>query len=665
MNSTLSRLLFLTSFVLCISGAIAAEQTERIAPPQSNIIVPDEVRSQIESGLHELATEIKNAEQATASKPELHDLLPDVIIFQKSADWALRYHEFYSTNEFRVASKLIDEGIERAKQLQAGVAPWTEATGLVVRGYRSRVDNSIQPYGVVVPKGWRKGTAQKFRLDVWLHGRDDRLTELKFINQRQRSYGEFAPADAFVLHPYGRNCNAFKYAGETDVFEGMEQMRKHYPIDGSRVAIRGFSMGGGGAWHLAAHYPGVWVAAAPGAGFSESADYLGKLKREPFPPKWEQTLWGLYDATDYALNFFNLPVVAYNGNLDKQKQAADMMEAAMLREGMHLSRVIGDNVAHKYTPLAKEQLADKIDGIVRVGKQMIPREVRFATRTLRYARSHWVTVEGLEHQWQPTRVEATIVSPNEIDLTTTNVSAIRLQFGPGQSPVPPGESAEVRLDGQSIKIAGPDSDFSLNVVFHRDGGKWLAGDFNGDQLRKTPGLTGPIDDVFFDSFVMVPPTGKGFHDETDQWVDRELNWMRVNWRGLFRGDAPEKMAADITDDDIASHSLILWGDPQSNPLIKRIVDRLPIKWGGQTVSVGDQSFSAADHMPVLIFPNPLNPAKYVVLNSGFTFRAMGSNADQTPKLPDYAIIDVTKPDTGIAPGGVEIAGFFDEEWKLN
>jgi pimeloyl-ACP methyl ester carboxylesterase len=663
-NSAVRRLLFLISFLLSFSPAVAADQTGPIAPPPSEIVVPDEVRNQIESGLQQLAGDVEKAEQATAGKPDLHDLMPDVIIFQKAVDWALRYHEFYSTNEFRIAGQLIDEGIERAKQLQAGIAPWTEATGLVVRGYRSRVDDSIQPYGVVVPKGWRKGTARKFRLDVWLHGRDDRLTELKFSNQRQRSYGEFAPVDAFVLHPYGRNCNAFKFAGETDVFEGMEAMRKHYPIDDARIAIRGFSMGGGGTWHLAAHYPGIWVAAAPGAGFSESADYLGKLTKEPFPPSWEQTLWGLYDATDYAANFFNLPVVAYNGNLDKQKQAADMMEAAMLREGMHLTRVIGDNVAHQYTPLAREQIAGKIDAIVRAGKEMVPPEVRFATRTLRYARSHWVVAEGLEHQWQPTRVDAVIVSPNEIDLTTTNVSAIRMQFGPGRSPVPPGESAEVHLDGQLFGIAGPDSDCSLNVIFHRDRGRWLAGDLGADQVRKRPGLTGPIDDVFFDSFLMVPPTGQGFHDQTDQWVERELNGMRTNWRGLFRGDAPEKMAADITDADIAMHSLILWGDPQSNPIIRRIADRLPLKWDAQTVSFGDQSFSAAGHVPVLIFPNPLNPTKYVVLNSGFTFRAMGSNADQTPKLPDYAIIDVTKPATGIAPGGVEVAGFFDEAWKL-
>ena len=60
--------------------------------------------------------------------------------------------------------------------------------------------------------------------------------------------------------------------------------------------------------------------------------------------------------------------------------------------------------------------------------------------------------------------------------------------------------------------------------------------------------------------------------------------------------------------------------------------------------VGGRALPAATHAPILIFPNPLNPKKYVVLNSGFTFReADFFNARQTPKLPDYAIVDITAP----------------------
>ena len=161
------------------------------------------------------------------------------------------------------------------------------------------------------------------------------MSELSFINGRQSSRGEFTPADAFVVHPYGRYCNANKFAGEIDLFEAIEDIKKHYPIDDDRVVMRGFSMGGAACWQFAVHYPSTWVAAAPGAGFSETADFLKVFQNESVQPPWyEQKLWHLYDCTDYALNLFNCPTIAYSGEVDRQKQAADMMARCSPRRGL-------------------------------------------------------------------------------------------------------------------------------------------------------------------------------------------------------------------------------------------------------------------------------------------------------------------------------------------
>ena len=53
---------------------------------------------------------------------------------------------------------------------------------------------------------------------------------------------------------------------------------------------------------------------------------------------------------------------------------------------------------------------------------------------------------------------------------------------------------------------------------------------------------------------------------------------------------------------------------------------------------------------MLIYPNPLNANRYVVLNSGHTFHAAdyrGTNALLYPRLGDYAVLT---PD-GLIPGG--------------
>jgi hypothetical protein len=68
---------------------------------------------------------------------------------------------------------------------------------------------------------------------------------------------------------------------------------------------------------------------------------------------------------------------------------------------------------------------------------------------------------------------------------------------------------------------------------------------------------------------------------------------------------------------------------------------------------------------VLIFPNPLNPNRYVVLNSGLTFREGHdkTNSQQNPKLPDWAVIGLDRDPDALAPGRIAAAGFFDEAWK--
>ena len=57
-------------------------------------------------------------------------------------------------------------------------SPWTTATGLVVRGYLSKIDGSVQPYGLVVPPTYQANSPYEHRLDIWCHGRGEKLTEL-------------------------------------------------------------------------------------------------------------------------------------------------------------------------------------------------------------------------------------------------------------------------------------------------------------------------------------------------------------------------------------------------------------------------------------------------------------------------------------------------------
>src|SRR5262249_32313272 len=169
------------------------------------------------------------------------------------------------------------------------------------------------------------------------------------------------------------------------------------------------------------------------------------------------------------------------------------------------------------------------------------------------------------------------------------------------------------LDGQGPEAAPVLSDRSWIAHFRKTNGRWEGVESADDgTLRKRHGLQGPIDDAFMDSFLMVRPTGKPLNEKVGAWAANGMGHAEAPWRRQFRGAARVKDDVAITDADIAANKLVLWGDPSSNQVVVKVADKLPIRWDAENVRVGDKTFSAGHHLPVLIYPNPLNPKRYVV-----------------------------------------------------
>src|SRR5262249_18066089 len=153
---------------------------------------------------------------------------------------------------------------------------------------------------------------------------------------------------------------------------------------------------GAACWQFATHYPSLWAAAAPGAGFSETPEFLKVFQKEEIKPTWyEERLWHLYNASDYALNLFNLPPVAYSGESDSQKQAADVMAREMKKVGLELVHIIGPNTPHTYEAGAKAEVNKRIDAIAEKGRDAWPKEFKFTTYTLRYNAGPGFEITGL------------------------------------------------------------------------------------------------------------------------------------------------------------------------------------------------------------------------------------------------------------------------------
>ena len=321
----------------------------------------------------------------------------------------------------------------------------------------------------------------------------------------------------------------------------------------------------------------------------------------------------------------------------------------MAEEGLRLIRVIGPQTAHKYHPDSKIEIERMLDAIAERGRDPYPRKVSFTTWTLAYNRMNWLTVDAMTHHWERARLNGEIIGDTAVNVETANVDCLHDSDGTGR--LRAGSRAQTRghhrwPEGRRRRARCPTAPGTAH--FRKTDGRWAVAETSEMAgLHKRHGLQGPVDDAFLDSFIFVSPTGTPRSPAVAKWAADAEQRAITDWRRQFRGDAQVRDDRDITDADIASSNLVLWGDPGSNRILARIADKLPADW------------SDASHAPILIYPNPLNPKKYVVLNSGFTFanEAATSNSRQTPKLPDYAVMDV-------GTGKIVRAGFFDEAWRM-
>ena len=334
-------------------------------------------------------------------------LAPTSQIYAKAVRFALERTEFYrAAGRRRGRRSCLPRPPSALEQLAGRAAiPGATANGLVVRGYRSRIDDSAQPYGLVDSRIARLEPQAGAALR--LAARPQRQADRSALHRRARSGkpGQLQLDDAIVLHPFGRSCLGWKSTAEIDVLEAIEAVSSHYPIDPDRIVLMGFSMGGAGAWHLGAHYAERWAGVHAGAGFVDVARYQ-HLAPDDLSARYEQTLWGVYDVPDYVRNLFNLPVVAYSGELDKQKHAADIMAEAFTDHGQTLVHLIGPGMGHKYADASwqRGRRADDRGG----GQRARPLAAGdfLQTRTLRYPRLHWVEALGLAEHWRDARIDA-------------------------------------------------------------------------------------------------------------------------------------------------------------------------------------------------------------------------------------------------------------------
>lgn len=591
----------------------------------------------------------------------------DAAVCAKGVEWIVRHHEFHRPNYLDATDFVLKLGQERLAALQSGSTPWVGKPGVTtVFGYRSNLDDSVQPFAVSLPKTFDPASRERWPVHLVLHGRSDNMNEVSFIRQHE---GKTVKDEQtwIQLDVFGRTNNAYRWAGEVDVFEALSATRQLYPLDERRITLWGFSMGGAGAWHLGLHYPDKWSSVGAGAGFADTIQYQNI--KDPLPPLLQKMI-RIYDAVDYTLNAANVPIIGYGGELDKQLLAAKTMHEQANKLGVSIPLLIGPQTEHKFHPDSlKEFMAFHAEATER-GRLPFPglKTIRFTTCTPKYNTCEWVTVEEQLMPYEPSVIEAAIdATKNQVNVTTKNVGILSLARDVAD---------RVSIDGgEPLELLSAAGGLLPNVYFERTSRGWQGLDYRASHEYLTnPGrskrknLQGPIDDAFTRAFVCVKGTGTPWSAEHAEWADWTLERFQQEYDKFLRAKLPIINDTQVTEELLETHNLILFGDPGSNSLLARVLDDLPLAWTKDRLEVRGTPYPPGEYGVPLIYPNPLNPHRYVVLNSGHTFHAAefkASNAQLYPRLGDIAVLKLERDANGGFRETPVWADVFDIRWAFD
>jgi predicted esterase len=178
---------------------------------------------------------------------------------------------FHFREEFAKANEILDA-------IEAGKDPFTGRHGDFRKAYISPVDQTLQPYRILIPEVYNG--SKPSALVVALHGMGG--DENSIFDAYGGAFKPAAERVGFIaVCPKGRDtASMYRGSAEQDVMDVLAEVRRDYKIDPNRIYLMGHSMGGYGTWSVAMAHPDVFAAHGPISGGGTPAG-MAKIAQIP------------------------------------------------------------------------------------------------------------------------------------------------------------------------------------------------------------------------------------------------------------------------------------------------------------------------------------------------------------------------------------------------
>lgn len=518
----------------------------------------------------------------------------------------------------------------------------------------SSVDETSQPYSIYIPNNFDEN--KKYPLVVFLHGAmsNNRLGLRRVFGEGNlqgpsfgtpgftppqtdleatRFYPKLKDVDYIVVAPFARGTAGYQGIPEQDVFDMLADVKSRFNIDEDRIYLTGLSMGGGGTLWIGLTHPDMWAAIAPVC---------------PASPE---------DLIKLAANAINYPVHLFVGDRDGLLKTAQEYKGYFESNNVKTEYVVYPGIAHNSWEYAYK------DGFIfewfaQFKRDLFPQQVKFTTKYFKYNKAYWVKFDNFI-PGNLASIDAKFTSTNTIEVTTSGLEAFTLSLN-GHSMFKPNVKTEIKVDGQSFSTKTPDV-----VSFNKENSKWVNRKFTPGLFAKQQGAEGPAVAAVNGNHIYVYGT-EGNPTPEELQNRRVQATMAADWAA----DRPmvgrimifPRVLADneVRQSDLETSNLVLFGTAETNSLIKKYADRLPVHLNTDAKDYG------------LLYIFPLN-GHYALVSSGLPWWTPVKPKEGQPAASIIALL------TGKAnllsgykdfilfkssPDQVISQGFFDNNWAL-
>lgn len=532
------------------------------------------------------------------------------------------------------------------------------------RTFVSEIDGSVQYYAIRPMSGPTQPGTEQPALILTLHGAG--------VEATSQAAAYEAKDWAHIVAPTNRRPFGFDWEdwGRLDALEVLEKASRDLSADPQRTYVTGHSMGGHGTWQMGVHYPHLFAAVAPSAGWPDFWSYTGA-------PEWneennvERMLGRAVNASrsrDLATNLQHSGIYILHGDADDNVPVSQArMMRSMLSE-FHTNFAYYErpgaghwwgNACVDWPPLMEflRQNSHPADATRKqIGFMTVSPGVssRFA----------WSEILQQVRPLEISRLQATIApteGAHQIVATTMNIAQIA--FDLKSTAVAPAESITLTIDEQQLKAPWP-ADGVLHLARIENSGEalWQTTEFN--PAHKGPHRAGMFKDAFRHRFALVYGTG-GTPDQ-NAWAyararfDAETFWYRGNG-GV--DVLPDTAVGTLHPD----RNIILYGNASTNLAWSTLLSDSPVDVQPGTIRVGERTFAGDDLACLFIRPRPGSDIASIGVVAG-TGPAGMRLTNQLPYFvsgvayPDWIVIGSDMLEEHAA--GIRGLGFFAPDWSL-